>query len=575
MSQLELLKTIVVGSTNFCGETRPMEEQLMTMKGISRGFFAALVLLSFAPLISSAAFSTQQGSDVVPFITADIEDVIRRSFDYIIVGGGTSGCPLAATLSQKYSVLLVERGGSPYGNPLIEERRNFGDAFYQTDQFTSISQQFTSEDGTYNQRGRVLGGSTAVNGGFYSRASDEDIKRVGWDPELVKEAYEWVESKIVFPSPLTAWQFVTAMGMVEAGISPLNDFSLEHIRGTKVGAGIFDAHERRHTSADLLAAANPNNIALLLNATVQNVIFRDAAAGGAGKQPRAQGIRFMRSNGNPDELYEVYLNRPKVSSGSSWGDVILCAGALGSPQILMLSGIGPKDHLKSFNITPLVDAPAVGESMQDNPSIAILLNYSSNASRRLHPDPPQVAGIEKDFRIIIETSLFYPGVNSSIYVPMVGKLASPVSRGWLRLKSADPRENPSVRFNYLAAEQDLDECVEMVRLVDRVAVSNSVESFLERNQSVIPAAGATQQELRDFCKASVVTIYHYHGGCVVGSVVDRDYRVLGVEGLRVVDFSTFLDSPDPHPPSPTSAPPRVISKVHLGGAATESIFSPG
>ncbi|KAL5981222.1 hypothetical protein ACLOJK_029143 [Asimina triloba] len=526
---------------------RPMEEQLIMMKGISRGFFAALVLLSFTTVISSAAFSTQQGRDVVPFIEADIEDVIRRSFDYIIVGGGTSGCPLAATLSQKYSVLLVERGGSPYGNPLIEERKKTGDALYQTDRFTSISQQFISEDGRYNERGRVLGGSTAVNGGFYSRASDEDIKRAGWDPELVKEAYEWVETKIVFPSPLTAWQLVTAVGMVEAGIRPLNDFSLEHIRGTKVGAEIFDAHERRHTAADLLAAANLNNITLLLNATVRNVIFRDAAAGGVGKQPRAQGIRFMRSNGNPDELYEVYLNRPKVSSGSSWGDVILCAGPLGSPQILMLSGIGPKDHLKSFNITPLVDAPAVGEFMQDNPSIAIPLNYSSNASRRLHPDPPQVAGIEKDFRIIIETSVSYPGFNSRINVAMVGKLAYPVSRGWLRLKSADPRENPSVRFNYLAAEQDLDECVEMVRLVDRVSASNSVESFLERNQSVIPAGGATQQELRDFCKARVVTIYHYHGGCVVGSVVDRDYRVLGVEGLRVVDFSTFLDAPGTNP----------------------------
>ncbi|KAL5981224.1 hypothetical protein ACLOJK_029145 [Asimina triloba] len=260
-----------------------MEEM---MKGIRPAFSTLLALLlsfffAIPPLIisTSAAASTHHGRDAVPFMTADIEDVIGRSFDYIIVGGGTSGCPLAATLSQKYSVLLVERGGSPYGNPLIEERSNFGYPFLQTDRFTSVSQQFVSEDGRYNQRGRVLGGSTAVNGGFYSRASDEEIKRAGWDPELVKEAYEWVESKIVFPSPLTAWQFVTAMGMVEAGIRPLNDFSLEHISGTKVGGGIFDAHGKRHTSADLLAAGNPTKITLLLNATVQNVIFHEAAAG--------------------------------------------------------------------------------------------------------------------------------------------------------------------------------------------------------------------------------------------------------------------------------------------------------
>ncbi|KAL5981220.1 hypothetical protein ACLOJK_029141 [Asimina triloba] len=165
-------------------------------------------------------------------MTEDIEDVIGKSFDYIIVGWKwlPFGCnPLSKVLSTV--------GGTWWVNPLIEERSNFGCPFLQTDRFTSVSQQFVSEDGTYNQRGRVLGGSTAVNGGFYSRASDEKIKRAGWDPELVKEAYEWVESKIVFPSPLTAWQFVTAMGMVEAGIRPLNDFSLEHISGTKGNRG--------------------------------------------------------------------------------------------------------------------------------------------------------------------------------------------------------------------------------------------------------------------------------------------------------------------------------------------------
>ncbi|KAL5987976.1 hypothetical protein ACLOJK_035738 [Asimina triloba] len=372
-------------------------------------------------------------------------------------------------------------------------------------EFTSISQQFVSKEGVVNQRGRVLGGSTAINGGFYSRASEEYVKGAGWDPELVREAYEWAESKIVFRPSLTAWQSVAADGMVEAGIRPFNGFSLEHLQGTKVGGSIFDAHGRRHTSADILAAAGDSNkITLLLNATVQNVIFHDA---GRGKQPRAHGIRFIRSNGNPNKFYDVYLNHPnKVSR--SWGDVILCAGAMGSPQILMLSGIGPKEHLTHFNITPLIDVRSVGQSMQDNPAIIIPLNYSSHALQKLHdPDPSQVVGIVNGFRIIIEAAVFYPSFNTSIQPVMGGKLAYPVSRGSLRLVSADPRQNPSAKFNYLAKEKDLDECVKMVPLIEEVAQSRSISAFLGRRQSRLSSKEGTsssyRKELRDLCKKNV------------------------------------------------------------------------
>ncbi|KAL5981209.1 hypothetical protein ACLOJK_029130 [Asimina triloba] len=520
------------------------------MKGIS---LLLLLLLAPIPASFSSAFSVL-GESKAQFMIQGIEDVLGRTFDYIIVGGGAGGCSLTATLSQRHSVLLVERGGSPYGNPLIEEEKRFGFAFIQTDQFTSISQRFVSEDGVGNQRGRVLGGSTAINAGFYGRASRGYINRAGWDPELVREAYEWVESKIVFRPSLrrrpsrTRWQAVAAEGMVEEGIRPFNSFTLEHIVGTKVGGSIFDVRGRRHTAADLLGAGNPEKITVLLNATVQNIIFDDSP--GDGKPPKARGIRFIRSNGNPGKFYEVYLNLPKDSSGLlSRGEVILCAGALGSPQILLLSGIGPKEHLMQFNITPLVDAREVGQSMQDNPTIRAFLNYSSHAlSKNLLqlPDPPKVAGIVKGNRILMETTLSYASFNTTIRVSLAVKLAYPISRGSLRLVSVDPRQNPSVKFNYLVKEKDLDECTRMVRLLDRVARSRSVTAFLERRQSILPTS-ISKEMLRDFCKQRVATIYHYHGGCLVGSVVDRDYRVMGVEGLRVVDGSTFLDSPGTNP----------------------------
>lgn len=206
-------------------------------------------------------------------MTSDAEEVAGKSFDYIVVGGGTAGCALAATLSERFTVLLVERGGSPYGNPLVLDKKYYGLSLIQTDEYTSVAQSFISKDGVMNRRGRVLGGSSAINFGFYSRASERFIKKVGLDKELVTEAYKWVESRIVFKPELTLWQTAAEFGFLEAGILPYNGFSFEHIEGTKVGATVFDEWGIRHTSADLLKAGNPENITVLLNATVENVIF--------------------------------------------------------------------------------------------------------------------------------------------------------------------------------------------------------------------------------------------------------------------------------------------------------------
>ena len=143
----------------------------------------------------------------------------------------------------------------------------------QTDEFSSVAEDFISTDGVRNCRGRVLGGSSAINGGFYSRASEDFVDKAGWDKELVRDAYAWVESKIVSTPELTPWQTVVEFGLLEAGILPYNGFSLEHIEGTKIGGSIFDIWGIRHTSADLLRAANPKNFVVLLNATVKNIIF--------------------------------------------------------------------------------------------------------------------------------------------------------------------------------------------------------------------------------------------------------------------------------------------------------------
>ncbi|CAN0923644.1 Protein HOTHEAD [Linum grandiflorum] len=502
--------------------------------GCSGRLLGALTLLL---LLNSCPSSAQPQGKKFPYMTSNVNEVAGKSFDYIVVGGGAAGCPLAATLSEKFSVLLIERGGSPYGNPWITEKLFYGYPLLQTDEFSSVSQSFTSKEGIANHRGRVLGGSTAINGGFYSRASDNYIRTVGWDKQLVKESYEWVESKIITkPTVLTKWQAAVQSGSLEAGILPDNGFTWQHIEGTKVGGTLFDKSGKRHTSADLLQAGSPEKITVLLNATVKSVIFKN----GESDKKIARGIQFISSNGDRDQTYEAYLNQPVNPARSSSGDVILSAGALGSPQLLLLSGIGPKTHLSQLNIPIILESNHVGQEVKDNPSISILLD--SNPQYRI-PESRQVAGITEGFNFIIG-GLILPNSFNTTRILIVAKLAFPKSKGQLELNSTDPRKNPNVSYNYLEAEKDLNGCVEMTKLLNKLSKTRAVKTFPGIGQSNLTD---NPDELRSFCKRNVRTIYHYHGGCGVGSVVGKDYRVVGVDGLRVVDGSTFLESPGTNP----------------------------
>ncbi|XP_050238138.1 protein HOTHEAD-like [Mercurialis annua] len=449
------------------------------------------------------------------------------------VSGGTAGCSLAATLSERFSVLVVERGRSPYENPSILNKMYNTYLLLETDEFSSVAQSFTSEDGVPNVRGRVLGGSSVINGAFYGRASDDYIRRIGrWDEQLVKQAYEWVESRIISEPVLTPWQSVLELGLLESGFLPNNGFTYEHIEGTKIGGNIYDKYNIRHPSSDLLGAGNPKNITVLLNATVKSIIFH-----GNENERIARGVRFIKSDGSTDKIYEAYINQPHESD--PWGDVILSAGALGSPQILMLSGIGPKEHLQNFNIPVVQDLKGVGREMRDMPTMTLLTENPLM-------ETPQVAGISKDFKFVVEAILKL-GSSNEVLTSVGGKVAFIESTGWLKLNSTDPRRNPIVKFNYLSKEKDLDDCATLVQLLRKISRSKSVVTFLRNEQLPDLTGSASPPNPRELCRNNVTTFYHYCGGCTVGSVVDSDYKVYGVKNLRVIDGSTFLQSPGTNP----------------------------
>ncbi|XP_071917656.1 protein HOTHEAD-like [Coffea arabica] len=506
-------------------------------------------------------------------------------YDYIIIGGGTAGCPLASTLSQNYSVLLLERGGSPYGNPNITNLNAFGAPLSDLSP-SSPSQRFISEDGVINARARVLGGGSCLNAGFYSRASTSYVRDLGWDGKLVNESYEWVEKKVAFEPPVKQWQSAVRDGLIESGVRPYNGFTYDHLYGTKVGGTIFDQNGTRHTAADLLEYANPKGLTVLLHATVHKILFRTKGR----SKPLAHGVIFRDAARIKHKAY--------LKAGAR-NEVIVSAGALGSPQLLMLSGIGPEDHLRHHNITVIYHQPFVGLGMYDNPMNAIYVPSPSPVEVSLI----QVVGITR-FGSYIEAASGenFAGGSASrdfgMFSPKIGQLSTlppkqrtpealakaiddmskldavafsggfilektmgPLSNGYLMLRQKNPNANPSVTFNYFQEPEDLQRCVDGIKVIESIIESKSFSKFryddltlqvllnMTANSPVnlLPKHSNASTSLEQFCKDTVMTIWHYHGGCQVNRVVDEDYKVLGVDNLRVIDGSTFYDSPGTNP----------------------------
>ena len=202
----------------------------------------------------------------------------KEEYDYIIVGGGTAGCPLAATLSKNFSTLLIERGSEPNKYPSVLNEQKLLNVFTVVDDGKNPFNRFISEDGVENIRGRVLGGSSMINGGVYSRANPEFFKtQLGvqdFDMEMVEKAYQWVEEAIVYkPISLNPWQAAFRSFLVEGGIEPDNGFDLRDIVGTKISGSLFDENGTRHGAVQLLNKAKPTNLKVAVRATVQRILF--------------------------------------------------------------------------------------------------------------------------------------------------------------------------------------------------------------------------------------------------------------------------------------------------------------
>ncbi|XP_077222587.1 (R)-mandelonitrile lyase-like [Tasmannia lanceolata] len=510
-------------------------------------FLSSLFLFFLLPTFSQSL--PHQAPPYLRFVSNATEFPSEEEYDYIIVGGGTSGCPLAATLSDQFKVLVLERGGNIQSFPNLMSQEGFLTTLLDVNREDSPAQAFTSEDGVPNARGRVLGGSSAINAGFYSRADMGFFKEgEGWDMDLVNRSFEWVEKAVTFRPELRNWQSAVRDSLLDANVTPYNGFTVDHVTGTKIGASTFDTSGRRYSAADLLNYARGSNIKVAIHATVERIILD----GGGSSKVTAIGVVYRDQTGRH---HHAMVQRN--------GEVILSAGALGSPQLLLLSGIGPRLYLSSWGIPVTHHLSSVGQYLYDNPRNGISVVPPTQVDHSLI----QVVGItdsgfflEAASNILPYFSLGHSNGPSALYVTvatLMEKVVGPLSVGSLRLASTDVRDNPIVRFNYFSNSEDLARCVQGLRKIGEVLQGRAMDEFrfsdwVGRREfryvgPSLPVDLWNEAEMENFCRRTVTTIWHYHGGCVVGKVVDQGYNVMGVDSLRVVDGSTFSASPGTNP----------------------------
>lgn len=518
---------------------------------------------------------------------------MRRTtdYDYIVVGAGSAGAIVASRLSEDAdcTVLLVEYGGSDasvfirmpsaLGIPMNSNKYNWG--------FESAPEPYLNNRRMNCPRGKVMGGSSSINGMVYVRGNARDydewesLGAAGWNYQNCLPYFKKLENHQCRNSEYTGINGPVAISAgnnmrnplyrafidagVEAGYGETDDYNGYRQEGFGQKFMNVDAGVRASSSRAYLTMAKKRpNLTIIKRALVTGVKFEGKTA---------TGIEYRKGG--------------KIRQASARREVILCAGAIGSPHLLQVSGVGPREILEAADIDMVHELPGVGENLQDhlefnfqyrckqpislNSKLGLLqkafigarwLLFKTGLGRTNHFEACAFirsrAGVESpDIQyhflpgaVTYDGSVAFKGHGFQVHVGH----NKPTSRGYVRALSADVRQHPQILFNYLQTEEDRQGFRQCVHLTREIMNQPAMDAY--RGEAIQPTSEVlTDQQIDAFVRNSVDSAYHPAGTCKMGTeqmaVVDADLRVRGVANLRVIDSSVFPLLPNGNLNAPT------------------------
>lgn len=520
---------------------------------------------------------------------------VKRAYDYVIIGGGSAGCVLASRLSEdaEVSVAILEAGGtdwhpyqkSPLAFPFVRYREEFNWNYHSEPDPTLGGRRI------FLPRGKVLGGSSTINGTMYVRGHPRDFDEwrqmglEGWGfedvlPYFNRSQRHWRGKESPYyglDGPMSVVPVDTegmlydelVMAAKAAGHGFSDDINAEGAEGVnRIELTVARGRRASTSRAFLHPVRRRPNLKVLLRAQATELLFE-------GK--RAIGVRYLSGG----KLQEIRAER----------EVILSGGTYNSAQLLLLSGVGPADDLAEAGVTVRHDLPGVGRNLSEHGRVTMEFRTRGmvGLNRMLRADRVATAalrwmltgagpvgtqaltgslmartrpGLERpDLQI-----LFVPALEDQrVWFPLVRSprppglsagvvIMHPESRGYLKLRSADPTEPPRVQLNLLAAESDRAVLREGIRMTREIYGTSPMAELVER-ETAPGGAMRTDAELDAFCRATGHIAHHPVGTCSMGvgnmAVVDVNLRVRGMEGLRIADASVMPTVPGGNTNAPT------------------------